>query len=87
MSFSKSVLRNMAKRAYKEQTKSVPKKKRISFQQFYKQYVKLHSTVSTPSDNVVVEEDFDVNTLVNVNSVDSDSLVTGSYTENDSTEV
>jgi hypothetical protein len=78
MSLSRDILRSQAKKIYKEQAKSVPKKQRLPFSKFYKQFVKMQrnpveqeevATAPTPA-----TEDFDFQDMVNVNAVSDDKL-------------
>lgn len=64
---SRTNLRNSAKKLYKEQVKDVPKKQRVSFADFFKQYKKvLRNKVHVPdkSEQEAVE-DFNFDDLVN----------------------
>ena len=73
---NRDLFRRQAKKIYKEKTKEIPKNKRISFADFFKQYKHKHEhpdhthTIETPK----VEEDFDIGSLVNVNEISDDSL-------------
>lgn len=60
-------LRNAAKKLYKEQIKNVPKKQRVPFADFFKQYKKVIRNKSHIPDKTEQEivEDFDFDDLVN----------------------
>ena len=66
MGISRDVLRKEAKKAYKDQTKNVPKRQRISFSQFFKQYkeFKFGKIDDVNIDNE--EEDFDFESIINI---------------------
>ena len=78
MSLSRDILRSKAKKIYKEQAKSVPKKQRLPFSKFYKQYIKMQR--NPEQDEVAAAaptpatEDFDFQDMVNVNAVSDDKL-------------
>lgn len=72
MSVNRDALRREAKKLYKEQTKGVPKKQRIPFAQFFKQYKRLRS--GKIEQDVVPDEDFNFEDLVNVNEISDDDV-------------
>lgn len=83
MALGRETLRNEAKKVYKEKTKSIPKRNRIPFSQFFKQFKKTRnpeqtSEVEVPETN---QEDFDFEDIVNVNQIDDDSLEDGEVIE------
>lgn len=61
-------LRAAAKKVYKEKTKNIPKKQRIPFAQFFKQFKKSKQLEKEVKPEV--GEDFDFGDMVNVNDVD-----------------
>lgn len=69
----RSVLRVEAKKLYKEQTKGIPKRQRISFADFFKQYKGLKTKNDDSNEINTMNEDFDFTDLINVNEIDSDS--------------
>lgn len=74
MSFSRTTLRNQAKKLYKEQAKSVPKRNRLPFMKFYEQFIKLHDNPTTTDETEVSGEDFDIGDIINVNTVTDDDV-------------
>jgi hypothetical protein len=76
MGISREALRREAKKIYKENTKSIQKRNRIPFSEFFKKYRKMKNTEKTPEVEVpdVDPEDFDFENFVNVNQIDDDSL-------------
>lgn len=80
---ARTLLRQEAKKVYKEQTKNVPKRQRIPFSEFFKQFKKLKGSPGTSFDNGEdsVVEDFDFENLVNINEISDDSLVVEEDTE------
>lgn len=79
MALSREALRREAKKAYKENAKSVPKRNRMPFSQFFKQFKKMRNTGQTPEIEIpdTYPEDFDFENFVNVNQIDDDSLEDG----------
>ena len=76
MSMGREALRRAAKKIYKEQTKKIPKKQRMPFAQFFKQYKDMQNQkqapdVDTPDSE---NEDFNFEDLVNINEIDDDSV-------------
>jgi hypothetical protein len=79
---TKQVLKNEARKVYEVNARKVPKRNRIPFSQFFKQYLKMKKQEQNP---VPVEEqqqrlpdaleDFNFNEMVNVNQVDENSIV------------
>ena len=68
MSINRDVLRAEAKKIYKQQIKSIPKKQRITFAQFFENFKK-----SKKKEIVEVkEEDFDIEQVVKLNEPISD---------------
>jgi hypothetical protein len=78
MSLSRDVLRNKAKKVYKEQAKGVPSGQRIPFSKFYKQFIKMQRNSVGQDETAVAAtpatEDFDFQDMVNVNDVSGDKL-------------
>ena len=71
----RDLLRNEAKKLYKEQIKGIPKRQRLPFAQFFKQYKMLKAKESAginTSDQP--EDDFDFGELVN--EISDEDLVT-----------
>lgn len=64
---SRNLVREKAKKIYKEQAKGVPKNKRITFAQFFKQYKAIQA--SPGEADPAVEEDFDFDDMVNVTNI------------------
>lgn len=64
---SRSLIRERAKKIYKEQAKSVPKNKRITFAQFFKQFKATQSSATEEAPGI--EEDFDFDDMVNVTNI------------------
>lgn len=83
MALGREILRREAKKVYKENTKNIPKRNRIPFSQFFKQYKKTRNTGQTPEVEVpeTNPEDFDFENFVNVNQIDDDSLEDGEEIE------
>jgi hypothetical protein len=81
--FGKQVLKNQAKKIYEENARKVPKRNRITFSQFFKQYTAAQKKEQNP---VVTEsqqpqealpdalEDFNFDEMVNVSKIDENSL-------------
>ena len=69
MSLSREALRRKAKKVYKENTKNVPRGRRIPFAQFFKQYKAEQQALSSPIVEEPDQEDFDFDSLVSVNDV------------------
>lgn len=70
----KDILRKEAKKIYKEQTKSIPKRSRIPFPEFFKKYL---ATKKGKTDAVAPEpegEDFDFDNFVNINEISDEEL-------------
>lgn len=71
----KEILKREAKKIYKENTKKIPKRNRIPFSEFFKQYRKLkagqhehvHDEKCGHEVAPAAPEDFDFNEMVNVN--------------------
>lgn len=66
----KQILKNEAKKIYKENTKNIPKKKRLPFSEFFKQYRKMKSQEAEQKQVVQPEagaEDFNFDDMVNIN--------------------
>jgi len=81
MSFGRDLLRAEAKKIYKEQAKSVPKKSRMPFAQFYKDYKKMKLNKQQQDTTAVpVVEDFNLEDVINV-----DNNVTVEQPENEVT--
>ena len=75
---NRSALRAEAKRLYKEQIKGIPKRQRLPFAEFFKQYkaLKLNKTNENEIDESIVTEDtdFDFDNIINVNEISDDDL-------------
>ena len=78
MSLSRDILRSQAKKIYKEQSKNVPKRQRLPFSKFYKQFVKMQRNPVEPETAVPAPtpatDDFNFEDMVNVNAVSDDTL-------------
>ena len=68
---SNIVMRNQAKRVYKERTKNIPKKQRISFSAFFEQYKAAISKAPPQPTETPIEEDFDISSVANVNELEN----------------
>jgi hypothetical protein len=74
---NRASLRAEAKKLYKEQTKGIPKKQRLPFAQFFKQYraIKLGKVDDVTQADIDAEEtDFDFDNIINVNEISDDDL-------------
>jgi len=72
---SRILLRKEAKRLYKEQTKSIPKKQRLAFSEFYKRYKKMKNTDVEPEQvEKQIDEDFNFENFINVNEINDDDI-------------
>jgi len=69
MGMYRELLRKEAKKAYKEHIKDMPKRNRMPFAAFYKQF-KLVKSSNKDNEGPKVEEDFDVESVVNVNKIE-----------------
>ena len=76
MAVSREVLRQQAKKIYKEQTKSVPKRNRISFSEFFKKYRKNKKDGQPTEVQEPNTEDIDFEDLINVNEISDENLET-----------
>ena len=76
MTIGREALRRKAKKIYKENTKGIPKRKRIPFSQFFKQYRKMQNPDQTPDVEMPEPdtEDFDFENLVNISEINDDDL-------------
>jgi len=74
MSLSRTILRSQAKKIYKEQAKSVPKRNRIPFSKFYKQFVNMRTSRPVDDEAVAPGEDFDFGNIINVNAISDDDV-------------
>ena len=69
MGLGRDILRAEAKKIYKEQTKSVPKKSRMPFAQFYKDFKKMKLNKQKQDTTAIpVAEDFNLEEIVNVDN-------------------
>lgn len=77
MSVGREALRREAKKIYKEQTKNIPKRNRMPFAQFFKQFKKMRNQPVTPDVETpdLENEDFNFEDLVNVNEIDDDNVI------------
>lgn len=76
---NRSKLRAEAKKIYKEQVKArgIPKRQRIPFSQFFKQYLELQKKqkqVQEPEAPVETNEDFDFENMVNMNEISDEDI-------------
>lgn len=73
---SRSILRAEAKKLYKEQIKGVPKKQRITFAVFFKNYkaVKSDKINDVQQFDIDAKEDFNFDNIINVNEISDDGL-------------
>jgi len=75
---NRSALRAEAKKLYKEQIKGIPKRQRLPFPEFFKQYkaLKLGKTNNDQVEEqaVVEDTDFDFDNIINVNEISDDDL-------------
>jgi len=74
---NRTAFRAEAKKVYKERIKGVPKKQRLPFAKFFKQYkdMKLGKTPDTEQVDMNTEEtDFDFDNIINVNEISDDDL-------------
>lgn len=76
MTLSREVLRRKAKKAYKENTKNIPKRKRIPFSQFFKQYKNIKNDNQSPNVEMPEpgSEDFDFENLINISEISDENL-------------
>ena len=76
MMISREALRREAKKIYKEKTKGIPRRNRIPFSQFFKQFKKMKAAEKAADVEVPQEDDFNFEDLVNINQISDDDLVT-----------
>lgn len=69
---SRAILREKAKKAYKEQIKGVPKKQRVPFAQFFKQF-KDDKAGKADTQVEAEETDFDFDNIINVNEISDEN--------------
>lgn len=72
---NRDALRRKAKKAYKEATKDIPKRRRIPFSQYFKEFKNSKTQdqiISSIPDNEA--EDFDFEDFINVNEISDDDL-------------
>lgn len=84
MSLGREILRKEAKKLYKEQTKNVPKKQRVPFPQFFKNYRDLKMgkvNEELPVDVGTTQEDFNIEDMVNINEISDGSVEVVESTE------
>lgn len=76
MSIGREALRRAAKKVYKENVKDIPKRKRVPFSEFFKQYKTSKKTNEVPDVEMLEpeSEDFDFENLVNVSEINDDDL-------------
>ena len=75
MSINRAALRKEAKRLYKEQVKNIPKKQRLSFSKFFKQYKNVKAGKVEDDLSLEVEEsDFDFENMININEISDDDI-------------
>lgn len=79
MGLSRDLLRAEAKRLYKEQVKGVPKRSRLPFAEFYKQFkrMKAGKTVEEEHDHTHSHdtvEDFDLGQVAKINKVEDPTV-------------
>lgn len=70
---NREALRREAKKAYKEACKNVPKRQRMPFARFFKDY-KNTKSADHVSASPVEEEDFDFENFINVNEISDDDV-------------
>ena len=75
----REALRNEAKKIYKENTKNIPKRNRIPFSQFFKEFKKMKRAQHAPADvnlpqEIESPEDFNFEDLININEISDDTL-------------
>jgi hypothetical protein len=74
----RTALRAEAKKLYKEQIKGIPKRQRLPFAKFFKQYkaLKLNETNKDKTEESAITEDtdFDFDNIINVNEISDDDL-------------
>lgn len=74
---SRNVLKTQARKIYKRKVKDIPKKDRLPFGSFFKQFLEIVSSQKTSNlknEEIEVVEDFNFEDLVNVNEVSDDNL-------------
>lgn len=74
---NRAQIRALAKKLYKEQTKGIPKRQRVPFSKFFKNYQKLKSgkiNPELPTDLMDEDDDFNFDDMVNVNMISDDDL-------------
>lgn len=73
MSVNRDLFRQEAKKIYKKNIKNVPRARRITFAEFFKQYKK---SKATNKETVVPEitEDFDFGDMVSVNKIEEPAI-------------
>lgn len=83
MTINRAAFRKEAKKLYKEKNKGVPKKQRLPFSDFFKQYKDMksgkidESQLSGSEDSELnSEEDFDFENIINVNEINDDDVET-----------
>ena len=69
MSANRDLFRQEARKVYKKNTKGVPKNRRITFAEFFKQYKK-NKAANKETDVPEITEDFDFGEMVSVNKVE-----------------
>lgn len=76
MSLGREALRRRAKKIYKENVKNIPKRKRVPFSEFFKQFRSSPNLNDTPELELpeAESEDFDFENLVNVSEINDDDL-------------
>lgn len=66
----RNILRQKAKKAYREAAKTVPKKQRMPFALFYKNFMKAMAKDGT--EVAESKEDFNLEDLININDINED---------------
>ncbi len=87
---SRDLLRQKAKKIYKENVKNIPKNKRITFATFFKQYKNLSNSEQAAEAKTTEPkpeaEDFNFENLVNVSEINDESLEPANKTTEDQNE-
>ena len=76
MKINRNALRAEAKKIYKQQVKGVPKKFRVPFATFFKQYreQKLKKQAEPEPEIESVNDDFDFENIININEINDDDI-------------
>lgn len=77
MSIGSKMLREEAKRVYKENAKKYPKKQRMPFSEFFKRYkkaIKDNTINKQQQQTATAKDDFDFNDMVSLNNISDANL-------------